>query len=867
MFRDKSTQHSQREFELLHKRIARLKSLALTYKRLEVTHNRLLVLSNLATTASSSAEFYAGIYSSIKALLPTDNFFVALLNSKSNRLEIPFFLDEKETPPVEGFHNKHISDKLLNGLTGYVLKTGKTLLCDEEKFTQLIFNKQITSLGAQCHHWLGVPIKENNDVVGALVIQSHSKDINFTKREIELLNFVSHQISNVIKRIKHQEQRTKELSVANNKLKQKVHERRRAEQLKKSLFEIAKLATSSIETTTFYSEIHRVVNHLISAKNCYVALLNEQCSMINFPFYVNQNNGSPPNSRQSCDGLTKHIIKNGKPLLLQNSDIQSLIDSDEIASQSPELNDTTKINQWIGIPLFIHGQVRGALTIYSTDKTHRYQQNDLDLLTFVSQHISSVIERKLSAESLISSDEQLEIKVVERTQALTLLNQDLEQQIENRRKIEQKLVHDANHDTLTGLPNRGMFMERLSQAVKHTRRHKPDRFALMFIDLDRFKLINDTLGHLEGDRFLIETSKRLKLCIRENDTLGRIGGDEFVILLDRINDVQDAKEVAKRVLIGLAEPYKLANQQFKSGASIGIAFSHYKADTSESLLRDADAAMYQAKSNGKGCYVIFDDKSHKQFNNDIKLEQELSNAISTNSLLISYLPIQDLHTGKTCALEPRLYWNHPYLGKIKQAKLSNIAEQCNLTTELDIFLLENLNNEYYQLQEMSLNRLPIHLNISGQHLKHKHTLRLLKNKLKQSHFKSEQLWLFFDEQGYIFDTNNHIYAFEQLTKLNVNLALSGYGNAHSALSSLTFLPLQGLKLDPSYADHLDSEQHIKLLNAYFLTAQALELSVFVDGISSEKQQRTLQKMGFDQGQGKSLGKVLRFKEASALIDA
>lgn len=384
----------------------------------------------------------------------------------------------------------------------------------------------------------------------------------------------------------------------------------------------------------------------------------------------------------------------------------------------------------------------GVLTIYSTDTTPQYQENDLNLLTFVSQHIASAIERKLSDLSLISNDEQLEVKVIERTQTLALLNQDLEQEITKRRQIEQQLVHDANHDTLTGLPNRAMFMEKLSQAVKHTRRHKHDRFALMFIDLDRFKLINDTLGHLEGDRFLIETSKRLKLCIRENDTLGRIGGDEFVILLDRVNEIQDAKEVAKRVLIGLAEPYKLANQQFKSGASIGIAFSHYKADTSESLLRDADAAMYQAKSNGKGCYVIFDDKSHKQFNHDIQLEQELRNAISSRSLLISYLPIQDLRTGKTLALEPRIYWNHPYLGKIKQVKLSNIAEHYGLTADLDIFLLESLNHEYSRLQEISLNRLPIHLNISGQHLKHKHALRLLKNKLKQSRFKSEQLWLF-----------------------------------------------------------------------------------------------------------------------------
>ena len=874
MFRDELTQHSQREFELQQKRIARLKSLALKYKRAEVTQNMLLELSNLAAEVSSPSEFYSQVHRSLNILLPADNFFVAILDPLNDILEVPFFLDEKDDHPIDIFSKDYISEKLFTGLTGYVLKTGKSLLCDQDKFDQLIVDKKIESLGAPCHQWLGTPIKINHTVVGVLVIQSYSTNISFNEMDIELLSFVSHQISNIMERLRHQEQleqaikqRTKELSVAYDKLKLEVNERRRAEQLQKSLFEIADLSTSNIDTNTFYSEIHRVISHLIPVSNCYIALLNEQSSMISFPFYISQVKCTLPKSRKSCDGLTEYIIKNRRPLLLQNCDIKALVRAGVIYSKTPELNYTEDIYQWIGIPLFIHEQVRGALTIYSTSQTRRYQENDLDLLTFVSQHIANAIERKLSAESLISSYEKLEEKVIERTQSLALLNQDLEKEIAQRRKIERQLTHDANHDTLTDLPNRAMFMERLAQAVKHTRRHRLDRFAILFIDLDRFKLINDTLGHLEGDRFLVETSKRLKLCIRDNDTLGRIGGDEFVILLDRINGSLDAEEVAERVLNGLSKPYKLANQQFKSGASIGIAFSHSKDDTSESLLRNADAAMYQAKSNGKGCYVIFDDKSHKQLDKDIELEQELRNAIANHSLLISYLPIQDLSTGTTLALEPHLYWNHPSLGKIKQAKLFNIAEHCNLTKELDIFLIESLNNEYLSLQEKTLEHLPLHLNISGQHLKHKHGLRLLKNKLKQSRFNSQQIWLFFDEQGFIFDTDNHIYAFEQLTKLDINLALSGYGSAHSALSSLTFLPLQGLKLDPSYACHLDSEQHTKLLNAHFLAAQALGLSVFVEGISTENQKAAMQKIGFEQGQGQALGEEFGQGKVSELVCA
>lgn len=875
MLREESTLYSQYEVGRMQKRIARLKTLALKYKRAEVTQNMLLEISNLAAQVDSPEEFYSEIHRSLNILLHADNFFVALFNPDTNILEIPFFLDEKDTHPYESYPKEELSETLVSGLTGYVLRTGEYLLCDESKFDQLISAKQIVSRGAPSHHWLGVPIKVNNSVAGALVVQSYSPNINFTEMDIELMNFVSHHISGVMERLQHQEQleqaivqRTKELSVAYDKLKQEVFERRRAERLQQSLFEIADLATSNIESEVFYSELHRVISHLIPANNCYIALLDKQLSHVSFPFYVSQASTCLPDSRKVCDGLTEYVIKTRKPLLLHNSELESLIASGEIYSKTPELNCTKDIHQWIGIPLFIHGQVRGALTIYSLSMSHSYQEKDLELLTFVSQHIATAIEQKLSAESLKNSYEQLEEKVVERTQALAMLNQELENEIAQRRKIEQQLVHDANHDTLTGLPNRAMFMERLSQAVKHIRRHGLDRFALLFIDLDRFKLINDTLGHLEGDRFLMETSSRLKLCIRDNDTLGRIGGDEFVILLDSINGTDDAEEVAERVLTELSRPYKLANQHFISGASIGISFSHnHKSDTSESLLRDADAAMYQAKTNGKGCYVIYDDKSHKLLNKDVKLELELQNAISNHELLLSYLPIQNLKTQTTVALEPRLYWNHPSLGKIKQAHLNNIAEHCGLTTELDIHLLQRLNSDYPALQKHSLSQLPLHINISGKHLKHKHAVRQLKNALKQSRFKAEQLWLFFDEQGFILDTDNHISAFEILTGLNVKLGLTGYGSAHSALSSLTFLPLQGLKLDPSYANHIESKQHIKLLKAHFLTAQALELAVFVDGIGTTQQREALQEIGFTLGQGQALGKVLRLTTISDLVCA
>lgn len=563
------------------------------------------------------------------------------------------------------------------GLTGYVFRTGRALLCDNDKVDELIAAGEIVNLGSPCHLWLGVPIKHDGIMTGVLVVQTYDKNVNYGDIEVELMTFICHHIAGVMERLKHQEQleqaiqqRTKELSQAYDKLKQEVYERRRAERLQKSLFEIAELASSGTDNPDFYSQLHNVIRHLIPANNCYIALLNEEETHLTFPFYVSQLGNKHPGTRPLQDGLTEYVLKHKRPLLLDQNDINTLITSGEIYTKAPSLNHTQTMHQWIGIPLFIHDQVRGALTIYSFSMTQNYQIKDLELLTFVSQHIGAAIEKKLSAESLRRSYEELEEKVIARTKDLAELNKDLEKEILQRRSMEAKLVHDAKHDALTGLPNRAMFMERLNQAIKHVRRHSLEQFALLFIDLDRFKQINDTLGHLEGDRFLIETASRLRSCIRDNDTLARLGGDEFVILLDSINSINDAKDISERVIQTISQSYKLGSVEFNSGASIGITVSgNHKFDTSESMLRNADMAMYQAKANGKGCYVIFDDSSSQQAMQDAAFENDFRRALQQSELQLNYLPIVDLNTQEVYALESRLFWEHPHEVRYNRSSL------------------------------------------------------------------------------------------------------------------------------------------------------------------------------------------------------
>lgn len=818
------------------------------FSQVEAAQQALLGISELANTAKTMQDFYIGLHRHLKQLIAADNFYICLQNQ--NQLELPFFADEKDSHPSEVYAEESLSNILKRGLTGYVMRTQQPILCDEARCEALEKSGEIDDFGSPSHQWLGVPITHHDVCVGVLAVQTYKLEINYGSNEQDLMVFISHHIAGVLERLRHQqqleiaiEQRTQELSDAYEKLKQEVYERRRAEHLQRSLFEIADLATSNLDSRDFYSEIHRVIGHLLPAKNCYIALYSDDKSKLEFPFFVSQVSKETPQPRALKDGLVEYLLRSQRPLLLDQKGIQRLIKQGALYSKAPDLNHTEQMHQWIGIPLMIQGSVGGALAVYSFSHEHKYQFKDMDLLTFVSQHIATAIERKLATETLKRSNEELEHKVVERTQALAAANKELQSEISQRRKVEQQLQHDASHDTLTGLPNRMMFMATLKKTLQKYQSNNAGQFALLFIDLDRFKLVNDTLGHLEGDRFLVETSQRLSLCIREHDTLARLGGDEFVILLDHLHQIDDAKDVAERILSELAKPFNLSGKMFNSGASIGIAMSGKQPkETSESLLRDADTAMYMAKTRGKGCYVVFDEQSHQQLMRNILLENELRTAMENYQIQLSFASVATLDDQQEYARDVRLHWEHRQHGTLQHEQLLHLAEQANLRLDLDRYVLEMLSQLYTSTCLPS--ELQLHFDISSQHLTHKHAMRSLKSSLRNCHFPLDRLHLFFSELALARDNEVHISGFEELTDLGVQLGISHYGHGYCAIVTISFLPITTLKLEPELIQNVRSERHQRLLQALRLSTESLRIELIADGVQHDAQRQQLQQLGF-----------------------
>jgi len=506
---------------------------------------------------------------------------------------------------------------------------------------------------------------------------------------------------------------------------------------------------------------------------------------------------------------------------------------------------------YLAAPLIIAGKIKGVLAVQDYNNNNAYQQGDLELLRFISQHIASAIERKAEQVNRQHSNDELERLITERTQALQASNLNLRMQVEERRKAEAQLYHDAHHDALTKLPNRAMLMDRLTYALRHLKRHPNHKSALLFIDLDRFKIINDTLGHHAGDLFLVEISQRLKSCIRDNDILARLGGDEFVILLDAFQNQDDIEEITTRITVEVEKPFDLDGNTVYSSASIGIANCHNQYQNSDEILRDADAAMYQAKSLGRGRYVFFDSSMREQLLASMTLEQELRIAIKQQQFELHYQSILDLSKTTTIGFEALLRWDHPKKGLLTPSQFLTMAEETGMILEIENWVLKQV---CQQLQDWKNDTLYsntfISVNLSGRHLNQVHQLADLMSLITKNTKEPERLILEFDELAFCQQPEQSLKSLKKLKTCGVKLALDDYGAGMSSMNFLHDYPFEFIKLDRSFIRSLNSsDKNLSLIKALSSLGEKFGYRLVAEGIESEAMLAKVQAAGCEFGQG------------------
>jgi diguanylate cyclase (GGDEF)-like protein/PAS domain S-box-containing protein len=481
----------------------------------------------------------------------------------------------------------------------------------------------------------------------------------------------------------------------------------------------------------------------------------------------------------------------------------------------------------------------------------------------------NISQRKQAEDMLHRAYSELEIRVVERTEELVKANQKLLNEITERKHAESQLIHLAFHDTLTGLANRASFIERLEHAINYSKRYSDYVFAVLFIDLDRFKVINDSFGHLKGDQLLVATASRLKICVRSIDTAARLGGDEFTILLEGIQDVSDAFIVAERIQQELALPFELNGQEVFITASIGIALSStVDYEHPEEVLRDADTAMYRAKAQGRARYELFNSDMYANALAKLELETDLRRAIERFEFRVYYQPIVSLTSGSILGFEALLRWQHPERGLLNPADFISLAEETGLIFSIGNWVL------YEACRQMQAWRVcydsksleKISVNLSLKQFYQPDLVEQIEEILHSTGLDASTLVLEITESVIVANSDQVTATLLKLGEMGIELSIDDFGTGYSSLGRLYNFPINVLKIDRSFISLMSANiGNVEIIEIIVILAHKLGVNVLAEGVETKEQLALLRKLNCEYGQGHLFSVPLNSSTAEALF--
>ena len=805
--------------------------------RAQITQRVLYEITYLASTTRHRGAFLEGVHKELATLIDAENFYLALYDAGTGKITYPYYVDITDVDALEPEAHEFLDPSQIS-MTGYVLTTGQPLFVDAADIERASQEQTFFCLGHRPEFWMGAPLRNaSDDVFGMLAMQVYDVSRVYSAEDRVLFQAVARHVAMALDRILHRADlertvllRTQELSALNAALRQEVLDRERAEHLQSALFQIAELSSQPGDMAELFHSLHLIVGELLVALNFYIALYDTATGEVTFPYYVDERLTTRPSPRSGQRGFTEYVIRQRRACLIDSDDALRL----EALGEIEIGNEDNRSSSWLGIPLFEGDDVRGLLAVQSYSPLVSYSLRDQELLTFVSRHIDTALSRRSAAEAVHTDNLRLEARVRDRTRELDQVNA--------------RLQHENSHDSLTGLPNRSHLQQRLHAAWQEFRDHGQP-MVVMFIDLDRFKLVNDSLGHHFGDLLLTQAADRLRSCMRESDLLARLGGDEFAVLAVSAT-LEMAVGIAQRILQAFDLPFRVDAHAVFSSCSIGIVgadsqFHHEPTD----LLRDADMAMYRVKNGGRDSYAVFNQELRREVSDQVEQEGALRNALKRTDELIPYFqPIIGIETGKILALEALIRWRQPDGRVIAPGHFLPALEGLRLIGRLDQYMLQSV---IAILAQPANSHWPtVHVNCSSYSITRPEFAGELLDMLQRYEVAPSRICLELTEGALVAEPELARQSMKQLADHGMSVVLDDFGAGFSSLSYVHQYHFSGLKIDKSFILELTTSARSRaIVRAIVRMAQSLDLTVVAEGVEDEATLDLLREIGAGQAQG------------------